>query len=293
MTAVSGMAEPLVLRADRPFWRRNVTLTVVLYVVLVLGSLVFVYPFLWMIATSLRSLAGVGSSGASVVPREFLWDNYVRAVTSFPFWRYALNSVLTTLIPIAGTVFSCSLAGFAFARLRVRFAGVLFAVVLATMLLPGEVTMVPQFMLFNNFGMVDTLYPLILPAFFGSPFYIFLFRQFFARMPSELADAAVVDGCGWFKMFLLVYLPLARPAVVAVSILLFMGYWNNFLGPAIYINSDRWKTLPLALAGFQSVNGTDTPLLMATSVLITVPCLLIFFVAQKQITNGITFSGGK
>lgn len=267
--------------------------SIILYVVLVLGSVVFVYPFLWMIATSLRSLAGVGSSGASVWPREFLWDNYSRAVTSFPFWRYALNSVLTTLIPIVGTVLSCSLAGFAFARLRVRFSGLVFAVVLATMLLPGEVTMVPQFMLFNNLGMVDTLYPLILPAFFGSPFYIFLFRQFFARMPSELADAAVVDGCGWFRTFWLVYLPLARPAVVAVSILLFMGYWNNFLGPAIYINSDQWKTLPLALAGFQSVNGTDTPLLMATSVLITLPCLVIFFVAQKQITNGITFTGGR
>jgi multiple sugar transport system permease protein len=268
-------------------------MTILLYVVLAVGSLAFVYPFLWMIATSLRSLAGVGSAGASVWPREFLWGNYSRAITSFPFWRYALNSVLTTLIPIVGTVFSCALAGFAFARLRVRFSGVVFAVVLGTMLLPGEVTMVPQFMLFNNLGMVDTLYPLILPAFFGSPFYIFLFRQFFARMPAELADAAVVDGCGWFRMFWLVYLPLARPAVVAISILLFMGYWNNFLGPAIYINSDQWKTLPLALAGFQSVNGTDTPLLMATSVLITLPCLAIFFFAQKQITNGITFTGGR
>ncbi|MEV6284849.1 carbohydrate ABC transporter permease [Kribbella sp. NPDC051770] len=282
-----------VRRADRPYWRRNLPLTVILYVVLGLGSAAFVYPFLWMIATSLRSLAGVGSAGASIWPSEFLWDNYTRAITSFPFWRYALNSVLTTLIPIVGTVFSCALAGFAFARLRVRFSGLVFAVVLATMLLPGEVTMVPQFMLFNNLGMIDTLYPLILPAFFGSPFYIFLFRQFFSRMPAELADAAVVDGCGWFKMFWLVYLPLARPAVVAVSILLFMGYWNNFLGPAIYINSDQWKTLPLALAGFQSVNGTDTPLLMATSVLITLPCLAIFFLAQKQITNGITFTGGK
>src|SRR4051794_39597777 len=115
-----------VRRPDRPFWRRNLPVTIALYVVLALGSLAFVYPFLWMLATSLRSLAGVGSSGASIWPHEFLWSNYSRAITSFPFWRYALNSVLTTLIPIIGTVFSCALAGFAFARLRVRFSGIVF-----------------------------------------------------------------------------------------------------------------------------------------------------------------------
>jgi multiple sugar transport system permease protein len=267
--------------------------SVLTYSILVLGSVVFLYPFLWMVATSLRSLAGVGREGASIWPSEFLWSNYYRAFTSFPFWIYLLNSVLTTFIPIVGTVLSCSLAGFAFARIKVRFSGVLFVVILATMLLPSEVTMIPQFILFNKMGMVDTLYPLILPAFFGSPFYIFLFRQYFSRMPESLADAARLDGCGWFTMFFRIYLPLARPAAMAVAVLTFMGYWNNFLGPAIYINSDRWKTLPLALAGFQSANGTDTPLLMATSILITIPCILVFFFAQRSFTEGLTFSGGK
>jgi multiple sugar transport system permease protein len=263
-------------------------------VVLVAGSFVFAYPFLWMIATSLRTRQGVASAGVALWPVQWRFDNYSHGLGAFPFWRYLGNSLITTLLPVAGTVLVSSLAGFAFARIPARGRGPLFAVVLGTMLLPGEVTIVPQFVLFRQLGMMDSLYPLILPALFGSPFFIFLFRQFYLRLPATLTDAAVVDGAGWFRIWWAVYLPLSRPIVVASAVLQFIASWNNFLAPAIYINSDKWKTLPLALSGFTSVNGTtDVPLLLATSIVVVLPCIAIFFVAQRHIIGGISFTGSK
>jgi multiple sugar transport system permease protein len=264
-----------------------------LYLVLAAGGVVMVYPFLWMLATSLRSLSDVATGGAGIIPQHWLWSNYAQALSTFPFWEYLGNSLITTIIPIVTTVFTSSLAGFAFARMQVRGTPVLFVIVLATMLLPGEVTLVPQYELFRELGMINTLYPLIIPSLFASPFYIFLFRQFYRRLPESLVDAAVIDGCGWFKMWWTVFTPLARPVMMASSVLLFMGYWNNFLGPTIYINSDRWKTLPMALAGFQSVNSTNTPGLMATTTVMILPCVILFFVAQRAFLDGVTFTGGK
>jgi multiple sugar transport system permease protein len=263
------------------------------YLLLVMGSIVFLYPFLWMLAASLRSLEEVAVSGMSLWPQSWRWDNYVKALNAFPFWRYLINSLLTTLIPIIGVVFSCSLVGYAFARLRVRGSGILFMIVLSTMLLPGEVTMIPQFILFKNLGMLNTLYPLIVPAFFGSPFYIFLFRQFYARLPVGLEEAALIDGCSYFKIWRTIFLPLSKPALIGVGVMVFMGNWNNFMGPLIYVNSDKWKTLPLGLAGFQGTYATDTNLLMAAAVVITLPCILLFFTAQRAFMEGLTFTGSK
>jgi multiple sugar transport system permease protein len=258
---------------------------------LLAGSFVFAYPFLWMIATSLRTNQGVARAGISLWPIQWRFANYTEGLASFPFWRYLGNSVLSTLIPVVGTVLISSLAGFAFARIPARGAGITFAVVLATMLLPGEVTIVPQFILFRTLNMMDTLYPIILPALFGSPFFIFLFRQFYLRLPTALTDAARIDGAGWFRTWWSIYLPLSQPIVVAAAVLQFMSSWNNFLTPAIYLTTDTWKTLPLALAGFSSVNSTDTTLLMATTIVVIAPCIAIFFVAQRHIVGGISFTG--
>jgi multiple sugar transport system permease protein len=283
------------LRPQASRWARYAGL----YLVLAAGSVVMIYPFLWMLATSLRSLPDVALAGASVIPQHWLWSNYAQALDSFPFWEYLANSLITTVIPIVAVVFTSSLAGFAFARMRVRGSSALFVIVLATMLLPGEVTLVPQYILFRQLGMINTLYPLVIPSLFGAPitggpsgaFFIFLFRQFYRRVPESLVDAAVIDGCGWFRMWWRVFTPLARPVAMASSVLLFMGYWNNFLGPTIYINSDRWKTLPMALAGFQSVNSTDTPGLMATTTVMILPCIILFFFAQRAFLEGVTFTG--
>jgi ABC-type glycerol-3-phosphate transport system permease component len=263
------------------------------FIGLLAGSFVFAYPFLWMIATSLRTNQGVARGGISLWPIQWKFSNYSHGLSSFPFWHYLGNSLLSTLIPVVGTVIVSSLAGFAFARIPARGSGVMFALVLATMLLPSEVMLIPQFVLFRNLGMMNTLYPIILPSLFGAPFYIFLFRQFYMRLPASLTDAAIVDGAGWFRTWASVYLPLSKPIVVAAAVLQFMGSWNNFLTPAIFISSNRWKTLPLALSGFSSVNSTDTTSLMATTVVVILPCIAIFFFAQKQIIGGISFTGTK
>lgn len=261
--------------------------------VLVIGSLVFVYPFLWMLASALRTQAGVSQGGVWLWPVQWKWSNFTDGLASFPFWRYLGNSLLATLIPVVAVVISSSLVGFAFARIRARGSGVLFAIVLATLLLPQEVTIVPQFILFKNLHMINTLYPIILPTFFGGAFFIFLFRQFYLGMPESLTDAALIDGAGWLRIWFSIYLPLSRPVIVATAVMQFMGYWNNFFQPVIYLSTDKWKTLPLALAGFQSVHGTDIPLLMATALVVSAPCVLIFFLAQRHIIDGISFTGSK
>jgi multiple sugar transport system permease protein len=263
------------------------------FITLVVGSFVFAYPFLWMIATSLRTRSGIAEAGISLWPVQWRFANYVDGLTAFDFWRYLTNSVISTLVPVVLTVLVSSLVGFAFARIPARGAGILFAVVLATMLLPSEVTLVPQFILFRTLGMMDTLYPIILPAAFGSPFFIFLFRQFYLRLPQSLTDAAIADGAGWFRIWRSIYLPLSQPIVVAAAVLQFMASWNNFMAPAIYLSSDRWKTLPLALAGFNSANSTDTGLLMAVSIVVILPCLVLFFAAQRHIVGGLSFTGSK
>jgi multiple sugar transport system permease protein len=263
------------------------------YLVLIVGSLAFLYPFIWMISASLRSLEEIAVSGMNVWPESWRWDNYVKALTAFPFGSYLINTLLTTIFPIIGTVLSCSLVGYAFARFKVKGSGFLFLLVLSTMLLPGEVTMIPQFILFKKLGMLDSLYPLIVPAFFGSPFYIFLFRQFYSRLPVGLEEAAIIDGCGYFKIWRTIFLPLSKPALIGVGVMVFMGSWNNFMGPLIYINSDKWKTLTLGLAGFQGTYATSTNLLMSAAIVITLPCIILFFVAQRAFMEGLTFSGSK
>lgn len=285
------------LRAPRPsvpvVQRQSGATRVGATIVLVVGSFVFAYPFLWMLATSLRTETGVASGGVSLWPIQWDFGNYTSGLGTFPFWQYLTNSLITTLIPVVGAVLVSSLAGFAFARIPAVGRGALFAFLLATMLLPGEVTTVQQFAVFRALDMVNTLYPLILPSVFGAPFYIFLFRQFYLRLPASLTDAAMVDGAGWFRTWWSIYLPMSKPILIAGAVLQFMNSWNNFLSPAIFISSDRWKTLPLALAGFTSENGTNVPLLMAVSIVVVMPCVVIFFLAQRHILNGISFTGSK
>jgi ABC-type glycerol-3-phosphate transport system permease component len=262
-------------------------------IVLIVGSFVFAYPFLWMIATSLRTQQGVAEGGIGLFPLQWRFSNYADALSSFPFWAYLGNSLLSTLIPVIGTTLTGSLVGFALARIPARGANVVFGVILGTLLLPGEVTLVPQFILFRELDMMNSLYPVILPLVFGSPFFIFLFRQFYLHLPASLVDAAIMDGAGWFRIWRSIFLPLSRPIIVATAVLQFIASWNNFVTPAIYLTSETWKTLPVALAGFQSTNTTDTPLLMAASIVVVLPCIVIFFLAQKQIVGGVTFTGNR
>lgn len=272
---------------------RSVATTVVLYAILLALSVIFLYPLLWMAASSVRSLEEIAKSGLNLVPQVWRFDNYTAVFNAFPFWVYLKNSLITTIIPIISTTLVSSLVAFAFARIRVPGRNFLFILVLATMFLPGEVTIIPNFILFKNLGMINTLYPLILPSFFGSPFFIFLLRQFYAGLPKSLEEAAIIEGASMFQIWWKIFLPLSKPALTAVGVLIFMSRWNDFFGPLIYINSDRWKTMPIGLAGFQNQYSVQTNLLMAATILMILPCIFLFFFSQRAFIQGITFSGSK
>jgi ABC-type glycerol-3-phosphate transport system permease component len=265
------------------------------YLLLIMMSLVFMTPLLWLISSSLHGLNDVFSVPFRWLPDNPQWQNYQQAMTIIPFVRYLGNTMLISVLVIIGTVFSSTLVAFAFARLDFHGRKFLFALCIATMLLPGQVTMIPLYVLFSRLGWVDTFLPLIVPAFFGSPFYIFLLRQFFLSIPMEYDEAARLDGAGPFRIYWNVILPLARPAIATVVVFSFVGVWNDFFNPLIYINSFEKATLTLGLNMLKTqIIGsgiTQWHLLMAASVLVLIPNIVIFFLAQRHFIEGINVGG--
>ena len=250
----------------------------------------------------------LGKAGASeVVPSAelrpelhptALWSNYSEALEFLPpeynrglvpLW----NTVYVTLLTIAGTILSSSLVAFAFARLRWPGRDLLFVVLLATMMIPPAVTMLPVFLIFRWLNWVDTLKPLWVPALFGSAFNVFLLRQFFMTIPNDLEDAAKIDGCSYFMIYWRIMLPLIKPALAALTIFAFMGSWNNFMGPLIYISSPEKMTLAYALQLFQGTHGGEPAMMMAAATLVMLPVLVVFFFTQRYIIQGVTLTGIK
>jgi len=229
---------------------------------------------------------------------QAIWRKYTNSYRETYFvtehiWNYAVNSVLLVVLCVVGQIFSCSLVAYAFARLNWPGREVLFGVLLATMMLPAQVTMIPVFLIFKGVGWYNTLQALWVPAFFGGAFFIFLLRQFMKGIPNELEDAAKIDGCGFFGVYWRVILPLMKPALAAVAIFTFMQTWNNFMGPLIYINDQRLYPLALGLFEFRTEHGGDEGLLMAASTMMTLPVIALFFLAQKYFIQGVTLTGLK
>jgi multiple sugar transport system permease protein len=214
------------------------------------------------------------------------WGGFVDALA---------NTIVVTFWTVIGTVLSCSLVGYAFARLRFRGRGALFLVMLATMMLPGQVTMIPVFLLFRSLGWVDTFLPLIVPAFFGNAFFVFMFRQFFLQIPQDVLDAARIDGAGHFQIWWRIMLPMSLPVVIITALFTFLGVWNDFMGPLIYLHSPEKATLALALNSFKTqFGGVDKAhLLMAGSVITMIPCILLFFVGQRYFVKGLNLGAVK
>lgn len=266
-----------------------------LYVVLAGLGILFLIPFAWMVSVSVHDVSSVFAQPFRWIPDRFRWENYSRVTALLPFWRYTLNTVIITALVLTGTLLSCSLVAFGFSRLRFRGREPLFALCLSTMMLPGQVTMIPLYILFARLGWVDTYLPLVVPAFFGSPFYIFLLRQFFLTIPREYDQAAMLDGASQLRIYWSIILPLARPALATVALLTFVGTWNDFFGPLIYLNSPEKATLTLGLSMLKSqVIGsgmTQWNLLMAGAVLIMLPNVVVFFLAQRHFVRGITIGG--
>ncbi len=266
---------------------------IMVYALLVGGGILFIAPFVWMLSTSLKGDVGMFDLPPKWIPEPLQWDNYVKAVQSFPFVRYSLNTLFLTGVTMIGSVLSSSIVAYAFARLRWPGRNAWFIVLLATMMLPSQVTMIPVFILFKKLHWIDTYLPLTVPFFFGGAFYIFLMRQFFMTIPKELAEAAKIDGCKEFFIFSRIYLPLSKPALATLAIFTFMGTWNDFLGPLIYLNTPDKFTLALGLRSFQMQYGTRWNVMMAASIIVMMPTLLLFFTCQKYFIEGITLTGVK
>jgi multiple sugar transport system permease protein len=270
--------------------------SIILHAVLVIGALIFALPFVWMIGTSLKTdlqIDDVNSISRMLIPDPIQWSNYFKALTYISFFRYLWNTVYITLMSIIGITFSCSLVAYSFARLRWPGRDATFLILLSTMMLPAQVTMIPVFLIFTKLGWVNTLKPLWVPAFLGNAFFIFLLRQFFLTIPTDLEDAAKIDGCSYITIFFKIMVPLIRPAIATVIIFQFMGAWNDFLNPLIYINDKDLMTLSLGLQSFFNLHSTEWSKLMATSTMMTLPVVLLFFFAQKHFIQGITLTGIK
>ena len=264
-----------------------------IYGLLVIGSALFLMPLLWMISTSLKAEGAIFVFPPQWIPKSLHWENYKTALTILPFATFFKNTCIITFFSLVGTLLSSSLVAFGFARLRFPGRRVLFMVLLGTMMIPYPVTLIPMYILFNRLGWVDTFLPLIVPSFFGSAFFIFLLRQYYLSIPLELDDAARIDGCGSFQIFYRIHLPLIKPALITVAILNFMGTWNDFLGPLLYINSTAKMPLALGIQAFVLNHGSEWPLLFAAAAMMTVPIVALFFVAQRFFVEGITLTGLK
>jgi ABC-type glycerol-3-phosphate transport system permease component len=263
-----------------------------LYLILASLAFCFLVPFAWMLVTSLKAPNEIFSRVLPAVPR---WSNFreIFAQPTLPFGRFFLNTAFLTVACTASSLFVSSIVAFAFARLRFVGRDVLFVCVLATMMVPGAVTMIPLFALFQRLGWIDTFLPFLVPALTGSAFQIFFLRQFFKTIPTELFEAAQIDGCSNMRACLGIAVPLASPTLATLTIFSFLGYWNDFMGPLIYLHSTENRTLALGLYAFSSVYGTQWHLLMAASTVAIIPILIVFFGCQRYIERGLVMSGIK
>lgn len=267
---------------------KSFALLAVLYVL----ALVTVAPFLWMLLTSFKELGDILTYPPRWLPEKFVIENYLGAFQAAPFGRYYFNSLFVAASVTLGQLITCSLAAYAFARLTFRGRDVLFYMFLGTMMIPGQVTMIPGFLVLHWLGWIDTYAALIVPG-LASAFGTFLLRQFFLTIPRDLEDAASIDGCSRFGVLWRIILPLSKPALATLAVFTFMGVFNDFLWPLVVTSSEELKTVQLGLAIFRDRYQTDWGQLMAASVTATLPILLVFFFAQKYFIAGITMSGLK
>ena len=274
---------------------RHVTFSrILVYSILIAFAGAFVVPFLWILSTSLKGNEQIFTIPPQWIPSTLHLENYVKIFARMPFLTYFFNSVIVTGLTILGVVASSSVVAYGFACLHWPGRNALFVLLLATMMLPMQVTMIPVFVLFKEFGWLNTYKPLVVPAFFGGgAFNIFLLRQFYLGIPREISDAARIDGCSEFRIYWNIMLPLAKPALATIAILTFMFSWNDFLGPLIYLSEKAKGTLALGLSMFVGQYQTEWALLMAASILMMLPMILVFSFFQKYIIQGFMMSGIK
>ncbi|GIN85163.1 sn-glycerol-3-phosphate transport system permease protein UgpE [Heyndrickxia sporothermodurans] len=263
------------------------------YGLLILLSILFLAPFFWMISTALKSPEELYQFPPKLLPSTWHFENFFKAWNSQPFNLFLVNSLIVTALTTIGQIVSSTLVAYGFARFKFKGRDVLFIILLATMMIPWDVTMIPQYMEFNLFGWINSLKALIIPSWFGSAFYIFLLRQFIMSIPKELDEAARMDGANVFQIYYKIYLPLVWPVIVLIAVFNILGSWNDYLGPLIFLNDQSKYTLTLGLAQFKGVHDVDTNGIMAVTFLISIVPLVLFFLAQKKLVEGVQSTGLK
>lgn len=263
-------------------------------VVLIAGSIIMMMPFVWLVVSSFKLEEKIFLFPPEWIPNPFRWQNYPEALLYKPFGLYFFNTLRIVVFNLIAILLSASFCGYGFARIRFPGRDFWFGLVLATLMVPYFVLMVPQFIMFSRLGWVDTFYPLTIPYFFGGgAFNIFLFRQFFRSLPEELADAGRIDGCNEFRIYWQIMAPLCKPAFATVAVFTFLFAWNDYIGPLLYLRSDYNFTVAIGLATFRGVMRTEWNLLMAAATAMTVPVVMLFFFAQRYFVEGLVLSGLK
>ena len=264
---------------------------IIAMVILLAGAVIIIIPLLWTLCMAVKPDSEIYSM--NFFPSKIELGNFARAMTSIPFFLYLKNTLLILIPVLIGTLFSSAIVAYGFSRFNFKGKRVWFLILLATMMLPGQITMIPQFLIFRYMGWVDTTLPLIVPAFFGGgAFNIFLLRQFMSGIPKDFDEAARIDGAGPIRIFLKIVMPMCKPVLTAVAIFTFMGVWNDFNTPLIYLYDSRKFTLALGLSFFKGMYTSQWNQLMAATVLVMLPILILFFIAQQYIIDGISISSG-
>jgi multiple sugar transport system permease protein len=252
-----------------------------------------IFPFYWLVRSSFMTQREIQTMPIKWLPSRFNFDNYIGAMKAAPFSLYFRNSVFLVVTNMIGAILSSSFVAFGFSRLKYKGQGILFALLISTMMIPGTVLMIPQFVGWRIAGAYNTFLPLMLPAFFGSAFFVFLLRQFLIGIPKDYDEAAFVDGANYFTIYWRVIMPLSKPALCTVGVFTFMNVWNDFMGPLLYLEKQNLRTVALGLQVFIGEYRTQTNYLMAASTLAVIPMIVLFFLAQRYFIEGITFSGLK
>jgi multiple sugar transport system permease protein len=288
-------AQPIAARgtAERSAANRKLMRTVAAHAALIALSIVFLIPFLWLLSTSFKPDAQIFAFPPVWIPQPITFQHYVDGMNYIPFLLYLRNTAIYCALSVIGTIISSSLVAYSLARIRWAGRGLLFALVIATLMVPGQVTLIPLFLIFKQLGWIGTLTPLIVPHFFLQPFSIFLLRQFFMTIPTELSEAARMDGANEFQIYRSVVMPLATPVLATVGLFTFLATWNDFLGPLIYLNSPESYTLSLGLAQFRGEHGVEWGAMMAVSTVMLIPVLIAFFFTQRTFVQGISMTGIK
>jgi multiple sugar transport system permease protein len=263
-----------------------------IHFILIMGSIAMLFPFIWMVLTSLKTYAESIQVPPVMIPEDFQWKNYQEVFTLLPFFKFMLNTFIITVLRTAGQLFLCSLAAYAFARIVFPGRNLLFVLALSVLMVPGQVFLLPQYMIMVKLGWLNTLQAVVVPGLF-SAFGTFLLRQFFMGLPEELEEAARLDGCNHFQIYWRIMLPLAKPGLIALGIFTILWSWNELMWPMIVNSSPDAMTLAVGLSSLQGQYGTNYPILMAGSFLAVVPMLVLFIILQKQFIEGIAITGGK